>query len=108
MKNKRKRTTIANPIRFYTFIAILIVMMAMLLIFLNAVILQPNHAYGASDKPSTVEIVVHRGDTVWSIAQGIADDDKHDVRDIVSQIIDLNNLTQASIYPGQPLLVPSI
>lgn len=108
MERRYKRSTIANPYRFYTFVTMLVMALAFMLIVANAVLLQPNHVNAVSENPTTQEIVVHRGDTVWSIAQTYANGRDKDVREIVAQIIDLNDLTQASIYPGQPLLVPSL
>ena len=48
--------------------------------------------------------VVVRGETVWSIAKTIARE--QDPRPIVADIIDLNRIENAAIFPGQVLRVP--
>ena len=49
-------------------------------------------------------VVVGSGDTLWSIARSVAGDD--DVRVVVDQLQALNGLEDASITPGQVLLLP--
>jgi LysM repeat protein len=50
-------------------------------------------------------VVVGHGDTLWSIAAGIAGDEE-DVRAVVSDIRALNGLSDASLVPGQVLVLP--
>lgn len=59
---------------------------------------QTRHPVGRS-------VVVEPGDTLWNIAASVAPDE--DPRDVISQIVDLNSLTdEGSIRVGQPLYVP--
>ncbi|MGY1772149.1 LysM peptidoglycan-binding domain-containing protein [Blastococcus sp. SYSU D00813] len=50
-------------------------------------------------------VVVQPGDTVWSIAAGVADPGE-DVRAVVDAIERLNDLEGAVVVPGQVLEVP--
>jgi len=52
-----------------------------------------------------VEITVHRGDTLWSIARTFGDA-QTDTRKLVGEICRVNKLDSPVIYPGQRLLVP--
>ena len=49
-------------------------------------------------------VVVHSGDTLWSIATSVAGDD--DVRAVVDEIQRANGLHGADLAPGQILLLP--
>ncbi|WP_233515051.1 LysM peptidoglycan-binding domain-containing protein [Marinitenerispora sediminis] len=63
---------------------------------------------GASDSlmlpsaPSTV--VVHDGDTLWEIAERTRPDD--DPRRTVLEIVELNQLSDLALEPGQELVLP--
>jgi len=49
--------------------------------------------------------VVRQGDTLWSIARGVAPDE--DPRPLVDEIAAANGVDAGAIVPGQTLLVPS-
>jgi LysM repeat protein len=50
-------------------------------------------------------VVVHPGDTLWSIASAHTASTS-DVQDTIDRITEVNHLTTASIEPGQRLRVP--
>lgn len=51
-------------------------------------------------------VTVHRGDTLWNIAQEWTDPDE-DVRDVIDRIVVTNKLASASaVTAGQKLIVP--
>lgn len=52
----------------------------------------------------TSSVIVESGDTLWSIASGVAG--TRDVREVIDGIQLLNDLTSASIEPGQVLRLP--
>lgn len=54
----------------------------------------------------TTTLVVQSGDTLWSIAKGLAGA-QGDPRPVVSEISSLNGLQTALIAPGQSLVVPA-
>jgi hypothetical protein len=61
----------------------------------------------AGDEPRTNDFEYHTvlaGDTLWGIASII--DPGADPRDVVTQIMTLNGLTNASVSPGQQLAIP--
>ena len=61
----------------------------------------------AADGPAeaTHAYVVRAGDTVWDIAA--AESEERDPRPLVDAIVALNDLEDASVRPGQRLLVPA-
>lgn len=50
------------------------------------------------------EIVVQRGDTLWAISK--AQFPQEDPRRVIEEILQLNRLDSARIYPGQVLNIP--
>lgn len=62
---------------------------------------------GAADEPQVVgSHVVQPGDTLWSIAEGIAEPGS-DIREVVSDLKTLNALPTSSLQIGQALLIPA-
>ena len=62
-----------------------------------------NSEAGASE--ATRVVVVNEGDTLWGIAAEVADDGG--VREMVSEIRDLNSLDSSVVMLGQKLHVPA-
>jgi hypothetical protein len=62
-------------------------------------------ATGESGEPvQTRTVMIERGDTLWGIAQGIAE--PGEVRQMIYQIQELNALSGASLQQGQEIVVP--
>ncbi len=57
-----------------------------------------------SNGSQAVKTTVMAGQTLWSIAS--ASDPSRDTRDVISDILFLNNLTTSVVQPGQQLFVP--
>lgn len=53
----------------------------------------------------TETVIVHTGDTIWSIA-GRWCDDSESVSDVIDRIYEANNLINCNIFPGQTLVIP--
>lgn len=51
------------------------------------------------------DYVVAKGDTIWKIADINTGNDR-DVREVVYQIVEINNIKDQTIYPGQTIQVP--
>jgi hypothetical protein len=49
--------------------------------------------------------VVHPGETIWGLAQRVAPG--QDARRFVYEVIELNDLRQPALFPGQRLLLPA-
>lgn len=93
--------------RFVFFGVPLILLTALILSFsgfLNA----PAKAADSADQLSvtpTITVTVQPGESLWAIAGSVAPD--RDPRDVVADIVQLNNLDAARVLPGQQLFVPS-
>lgn len=53
----------------------------------------------------TVTVTVQPGQSLWTIASAV--DPNRDARDVVADIVQLNNLSAGSVLPGQQLFVPT-
>ena len=60
--------------------------------------------HSAPAVPVAVQTIVHRGDTLWSVARRIAPD--RDAREVVAELRQLNALRGATLLVGQQLLLP--
>jgi LysM repeat protein len=56
--------------------------------------------------PATAVVVVQPGETLWQIAKTLAP--QGDPRALVSEIRELNGLSDAPVRPGQSLVVPAL
>ena len=85
----------------------LVVLAALLLSlagFLNAPAKAADSAEDLSSTP-TVSVTVHAGQSLWSIAGAVVPE--RDPRDVIADIVELNNLTAGGVVPGQQLFVPT-
>ncbi len=74
---------------------------------LGALGLWSTAAVAGSEAPATLTYVtVYSGDTLWSIAAA-ATDDSGDVRDTMTEIMNLNGLTSSALTPGQQIALPA-
>jgi LysM repeat protein len=94
--NKYKVTDIKKFKRFM-FMSILLIS---ILAFTSMTTL---NAY-SKDIPKFDHIKVVEGDTLWSIASDY--DDNKDIRKTIYEISKLNNIHNASIYPGDIIKIP--
>jgi LysM repeat protein len=108
----RQRTKQA-PLRLtrrgrFVFIGVPLILLAALILtlsgFLNAPAKAAESAAGLSLTP-TVTVTVQPGESLWAIAESVAPE--RDPRDVVTDIIQLNNLEAARVVPGQALFIPS-
>lgn len=89
-------------------IGIPLVLLAALLLslagFLNAPAKAADSTADLSLTP-TVSVTVQAGESLWAIAGAVAP--ARDPRDVIADIVQLNNLSGGSVVPGQQLFVPT-
>ncbi|MEO3932729.1 LysM peptidoglycan-binding domain-containing protein [Micrococcaceae bacterium Sec7.4] len=92
----------------FVFIGVPLILLAALILsfsgFLNAPAKAAESASELSLTP-TVTVTVQPGESLWAIAEAVAPE--RDPRDVVTDIIQLNNLEAARVVPGQALFIPS-
>ena len=92
----------------FVFIGVPLILLAALILsfsgFLNAPAKAAESAAGLSLTPA-VTVTVQPGESLWAIAEAVAPE--RDPRDVVTDIIQLNNLAAARVVPGQALFIPS-
>jgi len=72
--------------------------------FLNAPAKAADSAADLSLTP-TVSVTVQPGQSLWGIAAAVSPE--RDPRDVIADIVQLNNLTAGTVLPGQQLFVPA-
>ncbi|WP_300410527.1 LysM peptidoglycan-binding domain-containing protein [Lagierella sp.] len=95
-----KKYRIVNKLRFFVGITsiILIATAIILLIFKYTL------SKGNEDKPIYSNYTVKYSQTVWDIAEET--NYRGDIRELVDEIIRVNELKDSTIYPGQVIVIP--
>ncbi|WP_251041802.1 LysM peptidoglycan-binding domain-containing protein [Arthrobacter sp. ISL-30] len=57
------------------------------------------------ERTPAVSVTVQPGESLWGIAAATAPD--RDPRDVIAEIVELNNLSGGRVVPGQQLFVPT-
>ena len=94
---------IVNVKKFIRTISILVILILIILLF-------SNKTYSKVDTKYKEESII-LGDTLWSISQEEAKNNKYfenkDIREIVSEIKRINKLDNLDLREGQKLLIPT-
>ena len=88
-------------------IGIPLVLLAALLLLLAGFLNAPAKAADSSTDLTltpTVSVTVQPGESLWGIAAEAAPE--RDARDVIADIVQLNNLSGGTVLPGQQLFVP--
>lgn len=93
----RYKVTDLKKFKRFMFISILLIS---ILVFASMTTL---NAY-SKDIPQFDYISVKEGDTLWSIASNYSD--HKEIREVIYEITDINNLENALIYPGDKIKIP--
>ena len=89
-------------------IGIPLVLLAALLLSLAGFFNSPAKASDSAAElqtTSAVTVTVQPGQSLWGIAATVAPE--RDARDVVADIVQLNNLSAGAVFPGQQLFVPA-
>jgi hypothetical protein len=92
----------------FVFFGLPLILLAALILSFGGFLNAPAKAADSADQLSvtpTVSVTVQPGESLWSIAGSVAPE--RDPRDVVADIVQLNNLDAAGVMPGQQLFVPS-
>lgn len=86
-------------------VRLLVARLLVLAVAVTAVFLLLTSADADQPAPATAAHVVEPGETLWELASTVADDGS-DLRGIVRDIQEINQLDGATIHPGQRLQLP--
>lgn len=100
---KTKRYKIVNKTRFYTFLTITLILGGII----TNTLLSTAKAYSNPVDQPYEEIIVAEGDTIWYIALEFMPNN-YDIREMVYNIRQLNNMDTVSIHPGDKIKVPIV
>ncbi|XAS68876.1 LysM peptidoglycan-binding domain-containing protein [Micrococcaceae bacterium Sec5.7] len=84
-------------------LVVLVAILMSLAGFFNAPAKAADSAADLSATP-TVSVTVQAGESLWAIATAVAPE--RDPRDVIADIVQLNNLDAGRVMPGQQLFVP--
>lgn len=88
------------PVMLAAAAALAVLLMASAALFNNA---QASTAEGPGVEAA--QVAVNPGDTLWSLASQAPSED--DVREVMAQIVEINNLDSSQLEPGEVLYVPA-
>ncbi len=100
---KTKRYKIVNKTRFYIFLTFTLILGGIL----TNTLLSTAKAYSNPVDVPYEEVIVAEGDTIWYIALEFMPRN-YDVREMVYNIRQLNNMKNVSIHPGETIKVPIV
>ena len=92
----------------FVFFGVPLILLAAFILSFSGFVNAPAKAADSADQLSltpTVSVTVQPGESLWAIAGSVAPE--RDPRDVVADIVQLNNLDAARVMPGQQLFVPS-
>jgi hypothetical protein len=92
----------------FVFFGVPLILLAALVLSLSGFLNAPAKASESASELSvtpTVSVTVQPGESLWAIAGTVAPE--RDPRDVVADIVQLNNLDAARVRPGQTLFVPA-
>ncbi len=92
----------------FVFFGVPLILLAAFILSFSGFLNAPAKAADSADQLSvtpTVSVTVQPGESLWAIAGSVAPE--RDPRDVVADIVQLNNLDAARVMPGQQLFVPS-
>lgn len=99
----RKRYKVVDRRRFYLFITSLFVVMAIIILSL----ISNNKVHSSVYEIDYEEVEVVEGDTLWNIAVGYLPE-KTDIRKMIYDIKEFNNMETSYIYPGDIIKIPLV
>ncbi|WP_426976821.1 LysM peptidoglycan-binding domain-containing protein [Pseudarthrobacter sp. O4] len=92
----------------FVFFGVPLILLAALILSFSGFLNAPAKASESVEELSltpTVSVTVQPGESLWAIAGTVAPG--RDPRDVVADIVQLNNLDAARVLPGQTLFVPA-
>ncbi|MBT2595280.1 LysM peptidoglycan-binding domain-containing protein [Arthrobacter sp. ISL-72] len=109
----RKAKAVQPPLRLtrrgrIVLVGIPLILLSAVLITLAGFLNSPAKAAETATELSvtpTVSVTVQPGESLWGIAAAV--DPGRDPRDVVADIVQLNNLDGGRVMPGQQIFVPS-
>jgi len=102
MKEKRRHHyRITDPVRFFLFVLISI----MIIVFAGYSVIGASDAE-ASAVRTYAQVVIQDGDNLWSIVERYNPDANIDIRDVIYEIYEINDIDADDIMPGDTIFVP--
>ncbi len=98
---KRHRYVIVNPVRFFIFVLVSTLIIA----FAGYSLLSIGNAE-AAQADTYAQVVIQEDDTLWDIATAYNPEYRGDVRNLICDIYEINDIGADDIHPGDIVFVP--
>jgi hypothetical protein len=96
-----KRYVIVNPRRFFTFLTFVFLLISIIIfVFINS-----TKAHSSIYETRYRDYYVHEGDNLWDISSRNIPEG-YDIRKMIYEIKELNNIETGYIYPGDTIKIP--
>ncbi len=97
---RSKKIIIVSKTRFVIFVTLVLLILG----FISSEFFKFEKVYSATyDK--WIEITISKGDTLWQIAKN-NNPNNHDIRKVVFEIMEYNDMEDANIMPGDVIKIP--
>lgn len=106
VRGGRPRKAARRPVKLTLRGRIMVALMIGLMAWAGWNVVAPVQAQSAPGATQVVNYTVRPGDTLWSYAESITPQGD-DVSATVSELVKLNNLDSATLWPGQRIIVPA-
>jgi len=100
-ENRKHHYRITDPVRFFLFILISI----MIVIFAGYSLAGAGTAEAAAIRTYT-QVTVQDGDSLWSLIEMYNPDARIDIRDAVYDVYEINDISESDIMPGEKIFIP--
>ena len=97
-----KKYKIVDKRKFISFLLLVFIVV----IFITFIFVKNNKVYSSIYEKKYIKIKIEEGDTLWNIAIKTMPEE-YDVRKMVFEIMELNQMENPYIYPGDLIKVPS-
>lgn len=91
----------------FVFVGLPVITGSVALLVIAAIFLMPSTVKAGTaevSEPTTYSVTVHNGDSLWEVAAQVGGE--RDRRDVIDDIVELNDLTSSQLTAGQVLEVP--
>ena len=101
MRSRKHHYRIVNPVRFFMFVVISI----MILVFAGYSVVGAANVEAASVH-TYAQVTIQDGDNLWNLVERYNPDANINVRDVIYDVYEINDISAEDIVPGMTIFIP--